>query len=307
MFGFISEKIKSIKSVFQTAKVKISNSISGIVYGNYDDIEEGILETLLESDFGFSLSKQWSKDISNKFLLSKQNNKDSLYADIIKFLQNQSKEILLKRQSDISLKNDILNVIFLVGANGSGKTSLTGKMGNNFIKEGKKVAAVSTDTFRAAAFFQLEKILNKLNICNLQKEGIDKPTAIVYSAIADALEKNFDVLFIDVSGRLENNISLMNELKKTVDISNKFKDINKEVLIVADTSAGHQVVQQIKAFNDFVCATGIVMTKIDGSTKGGSIIAIAHEIDLPIKAISAGESFDDCKTMNPSMISSSLF
>ena len=187
----------------------------------------------------------------------------------------------------------------MVGVNGAGKTTSIGKIANNLKKEGKKVVIAAADTFRAAAVEQLEVWANRAN-CQIIKrnEGTD-PASVVYDAIKVTKEENADVLIIDTAGRLHNKKYLMDELikiKKVVD--KELPDASKETLMVLDATTGQNAILQVKAFKEAVDINGLVLTKLDGTSKGGAVIGIVSENNLPIKYIGIGEQIDYMQKFN---------
>ena len=190
-------------------------------------------------------------------------------------------------------------VILMVGVNGAGKTTSIGKIANNLIKQGKKVIIASGDTFRAAATEQLEVWANRAG-AELVKgpEGID-PASVIFDSIKVAKEKNADVLICDTAGRLQNKKYLMDELEKIKRvIDRELPNSSKEVLLVLDASTGQNAISQVKAFEETTGVTGLVLTKLDGTAKGGVVIGIVDENKIPIKYIGIGEQIDDMEVFN---------
>lgn len=186
------------------------------------------------------------------------------------------------------------SIILVVGVNGVGKTTSIGKIANRLKKDGKKVVIAAADTFRAAAVEQLEIWANRAG-CDIVKrhEGSD-PASVVYDAIKVTKEKNADVLICDTAGRLHNKKYLMDELikiKKIVD--RELPDASKEVLMVLDATTGQNAILQVKAFKETVDINGLILTKLDGTAKGGAVIGIVSENEMPIKFIGVGEQIDD--------------
>src|SRR5699024_3426491 len=218
--------------------------------------------------------------------------------DVKQALREEMKKIL--DVTDINLHlNTKPSVILVVGVNGVGKTTSIGKIANRLAKDGKKVDVAAADTFRAAAVEQLE-IRAKRSGADIVKreEGVD-PASVVYDAIKITREKNADVLIVDTAGRLHNKKYLMDELNKIQKVINKeMSEADKEVLLVIDGTTGQNAVSQVKAFKEEADITGLVLTKLDGTAKGGVVIGIVEENKIPVKFIGVGEQIDDMEIFN---------
>ena len=213
-------------------------------------------------------------------------------------LREQIEEILDSVDSDLKLETKP-SVILFVGVNGVGKTTSIGKIANNLRKEGKKVIVAAADTFRAAAVEQLEVWANRAQVQLVKRpEGTD-PASVVFDAIKTTKQENADVLIIDTAGRLHNKKYLMDELIKINKVIDKeLPDVSKEVLMVLDATTGQNAIMQVKAFKEAVNINGLVLTKLDGTSKGGAVIGIVSENNLPIKFIGVGEQLDDMQKFN---------
>ena len=202
--------------------------------------------------------------------------------------------------TDVSLHlNTKPSVILVVGVNGVGKTTSIGKIANRLEKDGKKVVVAAADTFRAAAVEQLEIWAKRANADIVKREeGVD-PASVVYDAIKITKEKNADILIVDTAGRLHNKKYLMDELNKIQKIINReMADADKEVLLVIDGATGQNAIAQVKAFKEETDITGLVVTKLDGTAKGGVAVGIVSENKIPIKFIGVGEQIDDMEIFN---------
>lgn len=201
-------------------------------------------------------------------------------------------------------KNNISNKPFvelILGVNGVGKTTSIGKLSNFYKNQGKKVLLGACDTFRAGAIMQLELWANKNN-CDIvsTKQGHD-PSAVAFDTITKALSKNYDNVILDTAGRLENKKNLASELEKIIRISNKaLKDAPHRKILVLDATQGNSGINQAKVFNDLVKLDGVIITKLDGTSKGGSLFAIARELEIPILYFGYGEGVNDLAQFNPS-------
>lgn len=200
--------------------------------------------------------------------------------------------------SDLNISDD-LSVVLVVGVNGAGKTTSIGKIANNLRKDGKKVLVAAADTFRAAAVEQLEIWTKRANVDIIKKsEGTD-PASVVFDAIKKAKEEKYDVLIVDTAGRLHNKKELMDELEKMDRIINRELEKNsKETLLVLDGTTGQNATNQARLFSEVCNITGIVLTKMDGSSKGGFVLSIVSELNIPVKYIGIGEKIDDMQKFN---------
>ena len=218
--------------------------------------------------------------------------------DVKKALREEMKKIL--DVTDINLHlNTKPSVILVVGVNGVGKTTSIGKIANRLAKDGKKVVVAAADTFRAAAVEQLEIWANRAGADIVKREeGVD-PASVVYEAIKITKKKDADVLIVDTAGRLHNKKYLMDELNKIQKVINKeMQEADKEVLLVIDGTTGQNAISQVKAFKEEADLTGLVITKLDGTAKGGVAIGIVEENKIPIKFIGVGEQIDDMEIFN---------
>lgn len=268
------------------------------VFSNFRKVDEELLEELEEalilSDVGAETASTIIKNLREK--VKKQNIQDE--EGVREALREEIKEILDETDSSLKLETKP-SVILVVGVNGVGKTTSIGKIANNLRKDGKKVVVAAADTFRAAAVEQLE-IWAQRSGCEIVKreEGID-PASVVYDAIKVCKEKQADVLICDTAGRLHNKKYLMDELVKIKRVIDKeLPEASQEVLMVLDATTGQNAISQVQAFKEAVNITGIVLTKLDGSAKGGAVIGIVNENKVPIKFIGVGEQIDDMEIFN---------
>ncbi|WP_027334234.1 signal recognition particle-docking protein FtsY [Mycoplasma elephantis] len=195
----------------------------------------------------------------------------------------------------LNFNDNCLNVFIVIGVNGSGKTTSIAKLANNYKKQGKKVLVAAADTFRAGAVDQLEKWTTKIGceIVKSEKSNAD-PASVVYKGLEKAKNENFDLLIIDTAGRLQNKINLMNELEKIYKILKRTDpSMPHECLLVLDATTGQNAISQVREFNSITKLTGLILTKMDGTSKGGIIISIKDEFDLDVKLIGLGEGLDD--------------
>jgi fused signal recognition particle receptor len=286
--GFFDKLKQGLSKTKNSIDDKINN-----VFSSFRKVDEELLEELEEalimSDLGIETTTRIIENLRRK--IKKQNIQDE--EQVKQILREEMENIL--NECDNSLKlNTKPSIILVVGVNGVGKTTSIGKIANNLRKEGKKVVIAAADTFRAAAVEQLEIWADRAE-CDIikKKEGTD-PASVVFDAIKKVKENNADVLICDTAGRLHNKKYLMDELLKIERIiERELPEADKEVLIVLDATTGQNAIQQVKAFNEVTPITGIVLTKLDGTAKGGVVIGIVNENKIPIKFIGIGEQIED--------------
>ena len=291
--GFF-EKLKSgLNKTKDSFDEKINN-----VFKNFRTVDEDFLEELEEilimSDIGLDTSVKIINSLRGR--MKKEKIKDE--EEVKRALREEMKKIL--DVTDINLHlNTKPSVILVVGVNGVGKTTSIGKIANRLAKDGKKVVVAAADTFRAAAVEQLEIWANRAGADIVKREeGVD-PASVVYDAIKITREKNADILIVDTAGRLHNKKYLMDELNKIQKVINKeMSEADREVLLVIDGTTGQNAISQVKAFKEETDITGLVLTKLDGTAKGGVVIGIVAENKIPVKFIGVGEQIDDMEIFN---------
>ena len=265
---------------------------------SFTKVDENLLDELEEkliiADVGMETTEKIIDNLRTR--IKKENLKEA--EQVKQALREEIEEIFKDNNPELDLTNKPA-VILMVGVNGAGKTTSIGKIANNLIKQGKKVIIASGDTFRAAATEQLEVWANRAG-AELVKgpEGID-PASVIFDSIKVAKEKNADVLICDTAGRLQNKKYLMDELEKIKRvIDRELPNSSKEVLLVLDASTGQNAISQVKAFKETTGVTGLVLTKLDGTAKGGVVIGIVDENKIPIKYIGVGEQIEDMEVFN---------
>ena len=269
-----------------------------------DDLYEALEETLIQGDVGV----ETALDLVER--LREREKTDKLkYAEQLKdVLVEEIAAIMGDEVAALNLDDNSLNIILMVGVNGVGKTTSIGKLANKLKKEGHKVILGAGDTFRAAAAEQL-KVWGQRVGCDVisHQEGAD-PAAVVFDAIAAAKSRNCDVLIVDTAGRLQNKANLMNELAKMRKvIDREAPGCLKEVLLVLDATTGQNAISQAKTFGEASGVTGVILTKLDGTAKGGVVIGIRSEFDLPVKLIGTGEQIDDMEYFDAKEFGRALF
>ena len=281
-----------LKNGLSKTKTSINEKINN-VFSTFRKVDEELLEELEEalimSDVGMETSEKIISQLRDK--IKKEKIEDA--EQVKEALRSIIKDILDSVDSSLHLETTP-SVILVVGVNGVGKTTSIGKIANRLKKDGKKVVIAAADTFRAAAVEQLEIWANRVG-CEMvkRKEGSD-PASVVFDAIKITKERNADVLICDTAGRLHNKKYLMDELikiKKIVD--RELPNSSQEVLMVLDATTGQNAILQVKAFKETVDINGLILTKLDGTAKGGAVIGIVSENNMPIKFIGVGEQIDD--------------
>ena len=291
--GFFEKLKNGMNKTKSSFDEKINNVFKSFRKVDEDFLEE-LEEILIMSDIGVETSLKIINNLRTKIKKEKIQDEE----DVKKALREEMQAIL--DGNDISLHlNTKPSVILVVGVNGVGKTTSIGKIANRLAKDGKKVVVAAADTFRAAAVEQLEIWANRSGADIVKREeGVD-PASVVYDAMKITKEKQADVLIVDTAGRLHNKKYLMDELNKIQKVINKeMPEADKEVLLVIDGATGQNAISQVKAFKQETDLTGLVITKLDGTAKGGVAIGIVAENNIPIKFIGVGEQIDDMEVFN---------
>ena len=294
--GFFDKLKQGLSKTKESINEKIND-----VFSNFRKVDEEFLdeleEALIMSDIGIETSTKIIGNLRERIKKEKiedeEQVKEALREEIEKILE-------ISEISDNSLKLETKpSVILVIGVNGVGKTTSIGKMAARLARDGKKVVVAAADTFRAAAVEQLEIWAKRAGAEIVKREeGVD-PASVVYDAIAKTREIGADVLICDTAGRLHNKKYLMDELNKIQKVINKeMPDASKEVLLVIDAGTGQNAISQVKAFKEQADITGIVLTKLDGTAKGGAVIGIVEENKIPVKFIGVGEQIDDMEIFN---------
>ncbi len=254
---------------------------------NLDKIEE----FLIQSDVGVEAASEIRDIISKKKV---DPNKDLSME--INFILKEYIISLMKplESTKFFKKKDKLNTTLISGVNGVGKTTSIGKISKILKSNGNKVILAASDTFRAAAIEQLENWANKIDVKIIKSSQGSDPASVAYKAIEEALKNNFNQLLIDTAGRLQNKKNLMEEYKKIANVTKKIDpDAPNDVILILDATSGQNVINQVEEFNKIIPITGIIMTKLDGTAKGGILLALARKYKLPIIALGLGEKEDD--------------
>ena len=291
--GFFDKLKQGLSKTKQSFNDKVNNVFSAFRKVDEELLEE-LEEALIMSDVGVETSTKIIANLRDK--IKKQNLKE---ADEVKqALREEIQNIFDEIDNTLHL-DTTPSIILVVGVNGVGKTTSIGKIANRLKQDGKKVVIAAADTFRAAAVEQLEIWANRAGCQIVKKEEGADPASVVYDAIKKTREENADVLICDTAGRLHNKKYLMDELEKIKRVIDKeLPDASKEILLVLDATTGQNPILQVQAFKETVDITGLVLTKLDGTAKGGVVIGITNENHMPVKFIGVGEQIDDMEVFN---------
>ena len=302
MAGFFSQLKAGLTKTRQNFVDKVEQVFTGRKKIDEELFEE-LEEVLIRSDVGVNTSFELVERLRKEVKLRKV----SEPSELTQILQELIAE-LLGEEVPLNFAQQGPSIILVVGVNGVGKTTTIGKLANQFKKDGKRVMMAAGDTFRAAAIDQLEIWGDRCGVEVIkQREGAD-PAAVAYDAVQAAKSRNMDVVIVDTAGRLHNKVNLMEELRKVKRvIEREIPGAPHEVLLVLDATTGQNALQQAKLFQEVAGVTGIVLTKLDGTAKGGVVLGIQGETRIPVKFIGIGEGMDDLRPFVPSDFAEALF
>lgn len=297
---------EKLKQGLTRTKEAISGKVNE-VFSNFRKVDENLLEELEEalilSDVGAETAIKIVDNLRKRIKLEKiedsEKVKDALKEEIYKILTEKDNSLNLSTKPAIML---------VVGVNGAGKTTSIGKIAANLKAEGKKVLVAAADTFRAAAIEQLEVWTERAGVDIIKRPEGSDPASVVFDAISKTKSEDYDVVIIDTAGRLHTKKNLMDELGKMQRIIDReLPDAAKEVLIVLDGTTGQNALIQAKEFSEVTNITGIILTKLDGTAKGGVVIGICSELNVPVKLIGVGEKIEDLQVFNAEEFAKALF
>lgn len=303
MFGFFSNSIENLKkTVSKTAQALVGNVVDTVA--EEEEFSEFVLDDmedlLISADLGVSYAAE---------LVDSLRSQDKIKPSEVKnFLRERFTATLDAAGSNkLNYIDNTLNIYFISGVNGVGKTTLIGKLAYKFKQEGKRVLIAAADTFRAAAEEQLD-IWSKRAGADIVRRDKADPASIVYETIQKAKNENYDVILVDTAGRLQNKYNLMEELSKIKSVIDKnSQESLRECILVLDANTGQNGLQQAKVFKEAVDLTSVALTKLDGSAKGAIVLAVAKELSLPVKLIGVGEKMEDLKEFNATDFIEALF
>ena len=295
-------------SGLQKTRDNISNKIDSAL-ARYQKVDEELFEELEEilisADIGVESTMNIMDDLEDQVKLKRVKDPKEVKSMLMNIMIEKLEEANLDNSMNIK---DTPLIMLVIGVNGVGKTTTIGKLASKYKNEGKSVTLVAADTFRAAAIEQLSEWSNRAGVDIIShQEGAD-PASVVFDGIASAKSKNTDILICDTAGRLHNKKNLMNELEKIHRIVDReYPDARKEVLLVVDGTTGQNAILQVKQFKEVADITGVVITKLDGTAKGGMVFPIESEFNIPIKYIGVGEQIDQLMEFNPKDFISAIF
>lgn len=298
--GFFS-KIKEGLKKTRTSIGEGFNSVFSVFRKVDEDFLEELLELLIMADVGYETSERIIDELRKKAKLENLNDSESVKAALAQIIAES-----MRGGNDLNISTKP-SVILVVGVNGVGKTTTIGKLAHRLSESGKKVIIGAADTFRAAAIDQISVWAERSGTDIVKhKDGAD-PAAVVYDTIAAAKARNADVIICDTAGRLHNKKNLMGELEKiTRVIDRELPDAEKEILLVLDATTGQNAIEQAKDFKEAVGVTGVALTKLDGTAKGGITIAVKDVTGVPVKLVGVGEGMDDLQYFEPDAFAKAL-
>ena len=295
-----------LKSGLTKSRDGFANDIDRVFMGHEkidDDLYEELEEALIMGDVGINTTEE----ILDELKKAVKENRCKLPGELKRLLMDLIRERLSLSEDAYDFE-DKRTVIMVVGVNGVGKTTTVGKLAGNFKRAGKKTLVAAADTFRAAANAQLEEWARRAEVDIItSREGTD-PASVIFDAVNAAKARSTDILICDTAGRLHNKKNLMEELRKMNRvIDREYPDANRETWVVLDATTGQNALNQAREFGEVTSLTGIVLTKMDGTAKGGIAIAISSELNIPVKYIGVGEGMDDLQKFDPDDFMNALF
>ena len=303
MFKFFSESFDNFKKkISNTASTLVGNVVESV--SDEEEFSEFVLDDMEDLLIGADLGVNYAAE-----LVDNLRNQDKIKpSDVKNYLKNEFEKVLSNAGSnELGYDNNGLNIYFITGVNGVGKTTLIGKLAYKFKNEGKKVLIAAGDTFRAAAEEQLD-IWSKRAGADIVRRDKADPASVVYEAIQKAKNEHYDVILVDTAGRLQNKYNLMEELKKIKSVIDKnAPESLRECMLVLDANTGQNGLQQAKVFAEAVNLTSVALTKLDGSAKGAIVLAVAKEMKLPVKLVGVGEKMEDLRNFNSDEFIQALF
>ena len=290
--------LDKFKVGFKKSASALTSGIKEIIIKKEIDDEnlDKIEEFLIKSDVGVEAASEIKEIISTKKIDPKKDLSSEINLILKEYIISLMKPL---ENNSFFKKKDKLNATLISGVNGVGKTTTIGKIGKILKTNGNKVMFAASDTFRAAAIEQLENWANKVGVQITKSSQGSDPASVAYKAVEESLKNNFDQVLIDTAGRLQNKKNLMEEYRKIANVTKKIEpDAPHNVILILDATSGQNVINQVEEFNKIIPITGIVMTKLDGTAKGGILLALAKKYKLPIIALGLGEKEDDLQLFN---------
>lgn len=278
------------------------------VFMNFKKVDENLFdeleEILISADLGVQTTDKLLTSLRNR--VKKERLEDG--QKVKEALQEEMAAILGREPSPLNINSGRMNIVLVVGVNGVGKTTLVGKLANRYHQQGLKVLVAAADTFRAAAIDQLSIWCQRAGVEMIRHQAGADPAAVVFDAISAAKARNVDLILIDTAGRLHNKSHLMEEMNKIYRIiQREIPEAPHETLLVLDATTGQNAVLQAKAFREVSKVTALALTKLDGTAKGGIVIAISDQLNIPVKLVGLGEGIEDLKDFEPALFVKALF
>lgn len=303
MFGKLFNKLKDGLSKTRDGLTDKINEVLKLAITIDDDLYEELEEVLIMADIGMDTTVEIIDRLKEKIRKEKINEVEMVYPALKEVIKN-----MLLEGSEVEEDDGSKKVLLVIGVNGVGKTTSIGKLAAKNKQEGKKVLLAAADTFRAAAIDQLEVWSQRANVELIKHEEGSDPAAVVFDAIQAARARNSDLLICDTAGRLHNKKNLMNELSKINRIIDReFGEAKKETLLVLDGTTGQNAIIQAKQFMEACPIDGIILTKLDGTAKGGVVISIKQTLNIPVRYIGVGEGIDDLQKFDAESFAEALF
>jgi fused signal recognition particle receptor len=305
VFNFVNSSFNKIKNALQKTRSILGAKISSLFSGKIDeDTLEQLEQLLYEADVGVKTATELTKTIRASYSKNPNMKPD----EVITLLKQEMTKGLETESHEIKLPLNLPFVILIVGVNGNGKTTTVAKLAKKFKDEGKKVLVAAADTFRAGAIHQLEIWAERIDIEIVKGAPKSDPSSVVFDALSAAISRKSDVVIIDTAGRLHTKIDLMQELEKIKRTCKKLlPNSPHETFLVLDATTGQNAVDQARIFNQYTPITGIVLTKLDGTAKGGIVLNLHTELKLPVKFIGVGENMDDLERFDAATFINALF
>ncbi len=302
-FGFLDK----FKQGLSKTRHNINEQIEVLVKSSKkldEDFWEELEEILIQADVGVNTSVELVKNIRQTAKKKKIN--DS--SEVLGLIREEVSRLLKGNGEPLNIRPGQTSVILVVGVNGAGKTTSIGKLAYRFKQEGNKVLLAAADTFRAAAIDQLQVWADRVGVELIKHHEGSDPGAVVFDALSAARARQADILIIDTAGRLQNKSNLMKEIAKVKNIiEREIADGPHEVLLVLDATTGQNAISQARIFEEATGVTGLVLTKLDGTAKGGIVLAVSKELDIPVKLVGIGEELEDLRDFSPDIFAQALF
>lgn len=307
VFHLLKSSYQKVKQALAKTRDRFSQKIRSLFSRDIDEkVLEELEQLLYEADLGVQTAHELTTGVKKRHKqnpgMTPQEHIEALKLDILKLLNHQNREL---REAP---GNESPTVILIVGVNGNGKTTTIAKLAKQMISQGKKVLVAAGDTFRAAAIEQLDLWAQRVGASIVKTKPHSDPASVAFDAISAAKSRNLDIVIIDTAGRLQTKTALMEELAKIRRTCDKIHPGSPhETLLILDATTGQNALDQAKIFHQYTPLTGLILTKVDGTAKGGLVVNIQKEMDIPVKFIGVGESEDDLEPFNPQNFVNAFF